>query len=86
MHAVNDTTLTEWPMHIPAGRALFEFVWIGGCRVTFWTGEPTVGTWNKGDRIYYKGSAVSAGGAEGLVLRSRRVRRAAIPGVDGHRR
>jgi hypothetical protein len=67
MHAVNDTNLTEWPMHIPAGRALFEFVWIGGCRVTFGTGEPTVGTWNKGDRIYYKGSAVSAGGAEGLV-------------------
>ena len=67
MHAVNDTTLTGWPMHIPAGRTLFEFVWIGGCRVTFGTGEPTAGTWNKEDRIHYKGSAISPGGAEGLV-------------------
>jgi hypothetical protein len=67
MHAVNKSTLTEWPMHVPAGRAMAEFMWIGGCRVAFGTGAPTRGTWNKGDRIFYKGSAVSAGRAEGLV-------------------
>jgi hypothetical protein len=67
MHAVNKSILTEWPMHVPAGRAIAEFMWIGGCRIAFGTGEATAGTWNKGDRIFFKGPAVGAGGAEGLI-------------------
>ena len=76
MHAVNRSILTvpgdnanevAWPMHVPAGRAIAEFMWIGGCRVAFGTAEPKVGTWNKGDRIFFQGFAVSAGGAEGLI-------------------
>jgi hypothetical protein len=67
MHATNKTIVTEWPMKIPAGKALVDQLWVGGCRVAFGTGAPTAGTWNKGDRIYYKGSAVRAGGAEGLI-------------------
>jgi hypothetical protein len=67
MHAVNRSILTEWPMHVPAGRAMAEFMWIGGCRIAFGIAEPKTGTWNKGDRIFFKGCAVSAGGAEGLI-------------------
>jgi len=68
MHAANKSQLNEWPMHIPAGRALFEMLWIGGRRITASTNRsaPTAGTWNPGDRVYFKGAAVMAGGAEGL--------------------
>jgi hypothetical protein len=68
MHAVNKSKLDEWPMHIPAGRALFEMLWIGGRRITASsdTGTPRSGTWNPGDRVYFKGAAAVAGGCEGL--------------------
>jgi hypothetical protein len=68
MHAVNKSKLDEWPMHIPAGRALFEMLWIGGRRITAnaGTGTPSLGTWNPGDRVYFKGAAAVAGGCEGL--------------------
>ncbi len=52
---------------IPAGNALFFETWIGGVHIQAGTSAPTSGNWNKGDRIYYKGSAVVAGGKEGLI-------------------
>jgi hypothetical protein len=64
---VNKTQITEWPAHVPAGRALFDMVYVGGCKVTYGAGMPTAGIWNKGDRVFYKGAAVVAGGAEGLI-------------------
>lgn len=67
VRAQNKTVLAEWPSKIPAGKALFDMLWIGGCRVLFGTGLPTSGIFNPGDRIYYKGAACVAGGAEGLV-------------------
>ncbi|SIT48397.1 hypothetical protein BN2475_1010002 [Paraburkholderia ribeironis] len=67
IHAVNKTEIAEWPAHVPAGRALFDMVFVGGCKVTYGTGVPDSGIWNKGDRVFFKGAAVVPGGAEGLV-------------------
>jgi len=69
MIAQNKTILTEWPLKIPAGKELYDQLWIGGSRVaaSATATDPTEGTWNPGDRIYYKGAAIAAGGREGRV-------------------
>jgi hypothetical protein len=71
MRAANNTTLTGWPMHVPAGHEFWRQMWIGypGTRITFETStsDPDCGIWNKGDRVYYAGDAVSAGGVEGKI-------------------
>jgi hypothetical protein len=67
MHALNGTQLLEWPMLVPAGAALLPRVWVNGSRVMFGTDVPDFGSFNPGDRLFYKGAACVAGGAEGKV-------------------
>jgi hypothetical protein len=67
IHALNKSIITEWPAKLPAGRAFFETVWIGGCQIMFGTDLPTSGSFQPGDRLYFKGTACVAGGAEGKV-------------------
>jgi hypothetical protein len=67
--ATNRTLMNRWPMKIPAGREFYQELWVGDSR---WTcsgtaTDPTYGTWNPGDRIYYNGSACVAGGREGRI-------------------
>ncbi len=64
MHAVNKTIHTEWPYKIPAGRAHVEYMWIGGIRhfASASGADPTVGTFNAGDTMHYKGAACVSGG------------------------
>jgi len=68
-HAVNKTTLSEWPYKVPAGKAIADMIWIGGCRhaTSDSATDPTWGTWNPGDEIKYKGAAVTAGGKLGRI-------------------
>lgn len=69
MIAQNKTVWSEWPMKIPAGKAMFDQFWVGGCRIQYsaTTTDPAEGAWNPGDRMYYKGAACVSGGAEGKV-------------------
>lgn len=69
LHAGPATTIRggTTPKKIPSGRPIVERIWIGDCGVQYGTAEPTVGTYDPGDRLYYKGSACVAGGVEGRV-------------------
>lgn len=69
MTAGGHTILKSWPMQPPLGRALFEEFYVGQSRhaTSASTADPTSGTWNPGDRIYFIGTACQAGGAEGKV-------------------
>lgn len=68
-HATNQTVMPEWPMKIPAGKLIVDQLWLGSCRHQWSTStsDPSEGTWNAGDRMYYKGAAVTAGGFEGKI-------------------
>jgi hypothetical protein len=67
--ASNQTIMQEWPTKIPAGKWSVDMIWLGGSRhhSTGVAADPTFGIWNPGDRIYYKGAACVAGGAEGRI-------------------
>ena len=56
-------------MQPPLGRALFEEFYVGQSRhaTSITTNDPTTGTWNPCDRIYFIGAACEAGGPEGKV-------------------
>ncbi len=67
--ATNNSYIPEWPMKIPAGKMAIDQFWSGGCRIqrSATTTDPDEGTWNPGDRMYYKGAACVSGGAEGKI-------------------
>jgi hypothetical protein len=69
MTAGGHTILNRWPMQPPLGRALFEEFYVGQSRHATSTSasDPTSGTWNPGDRIYFIGAACVPGGPEGKV-------------------
>lgn len=67
MHANQLTKINSWPMHPRVGTCLLDSVYLTGSRMETGTGIPSDGTWNPGDKHYYKGTACIAGGAEGKV-------------------
>ncbi len=55
------------PFRVPAGMDLFFDIFLTGARWRCGTAAPTDGLCNKGDRVWYLGSAISPGGKQGLV-------------------
>jgi hypothetical protein len=67
----NHSLFPAWPMKFPAGKQYFEQVWIGEVPLrqasSTSASDPSAGIWNPGDKLWYAGAAVSAGGSLGKI-------------------